>query len=82
MINHLPLQELPIVQSGSPQSCFVGTKSQRSDQPQFGFKRNTRPTHGARVRGYLWLKQHNVKARRIAHANDRMRILIKSPLSG
>jgi hypothetical protein len=50
----------PIVQSGASQVVVVDPEAERSDQPQFGLDRDTRPPNIARIVGDLGLMQNNV----------------------
>jgi hypothetical protein len=59
-IHRLPVQVLPIVQSGSLDLLFVYAKACGSDDPELGIERHARAPNISRVLRDLWLKQYDV----------------------
>jgi hypothetical protein len=55
-INRLPVQVLPIVQTGSLHLLFVNSKASWSDDPKLGVKRYTRSAYVSRVLRDFWLE--------------------------
>ena len=61
VIDHFPIQVLPVIEPGASQVAVVEAESQRAHQPQFGAQGHAGSADVAGVVGDFRLVKHNVE---------------------